>query len=74
MSVTYRFACNRGISFVILLIASTFYVTKDNEIKSFIILKYVPNINNVSIILFGPAKSLIILTAIYNAISESILS
>jgi hypothetical protein len=59
---------------VTVLIASAFYITKDNGIKSFIILEYVPNINNVNIISFDPAKSLIVLTVIYNAISELILS
>jgi hypothetical protein len=49
-------------------------MTESDGTESFIILGYVPNINNVSIILSGPAKSLIILTAIYNAVSGSILS
>jgi hypothetical protein len=73
-SITYRFVYNRRISFVTLLIASIFYVTEDNGAKSSIILGYAPNISNVSIISSGPAKSLITLTAIYNAVSESILS
>jgi hypothetical protein len=74
MSITYHFACSRRISFVTLLIASAFYITEGNGAESFIILRYAPNINNVNIILSGPAKSLIVLTVIYNAISESILS
>jgi hypothetical protein len=71
--VTYRFACSRRISFVTLLIASAFYITEGNGAESFIILKYVLNISNVSTILFGPAKLLTALTAICNAISELIL-
>jgi hypothetical protein len=71
--ITCRFACNRRIFFVTLLITSAFYITEDNGIKSFIILRYVLNTSNVSIILSGPAESLTVLTAIYNAISGSIL-
>jgi hypothetical protein len=48
-------------------------MTEDNGIKSFIILRYAPNINNVNIILSDSAELLIALTAIYNAISRSIL-
>ena len=59
---------------MILLITSAFYITESNEAEFFIILEYAPNINNVNTILSGSAESLIILTAIYNAISESILS
>jgi hypothetical protein len=59
---------------VTLLIASAFYVTEGNGAESFIILEYAPNTSNVSIILSGPTKSLTALTAIYNAISKSILS
>jgi hypothetical protein len=58
---------------VALLIALAFYVTESNEAESFIILEYAPNTSNVSIILSGPAESLTILTAIYNAVSGSIL-
>ena len=57
-----------------LLIASAFYVTEGDGIESSIILRYVPNISNVNTILSGLAKSLTALTAIYNAISKSILS
>jgi hypothetical protein len=73
MSIICRFACNRHISFVTLLIASALYIMEGNGVKSFVILEYVPNISNTSIILSGPAESLIALTTIYNAISESIL-
>jgi hypothetical protein len=48
-------------------------MTEGNGAESFIILGYVPNINNVSIILSGPAKSLTVLTVICNAVSGSIL-
>jgi hypothetical protein len=48
-------------------------MTEDNEIESSIILRYVSNISNVSIILSDSAKLLTVLTAIYNAVSESIL-
>ena len=73
-SVIYRFAYNYRISFVILLIASALCMTEGDGTEFFIILGYASNINNVSTILSGPAKSLTILTAIYNAISGSILS
>jgi len=73
MSITYRFAYNRRISFVTLLITSAFYITEGNGTESFVILEYVSNINNVSIISSGPAKSLTALTAIYNAVLGSIL-
>jgi hypothetical protein len=59
---------------MILLIVSALYMTENNGIESFIILEYVLNINNVNTILSGPAESLIVLTAIYNAISGLILS
>jgi hypothetical protein len=48
-------------------------MTEGSGVESFVILRYAPNINNVNIILSGPAKSLIVLTAICNAVSESIL-
>jgi hypothetical protein len=74
MFIIYRFACSRRISFVALLIASALYMTKSNGTEFSIILGYAPNINNINIILSDSAKSLIILTAIYNAVSRSILS
>jgi hypothetical protein len=48
-------------------------MTEGNGTESFVILEYVSNINNVSIISSGPAKSLTALTAIYNAVLGSIL-
>jgi hypothetical protein len=59
---------------VTLLITSALYIIEDDGTEFFVILGYVPNINNVSTILSGPAESLIVLTAIYNAVSELILS
>jgi hypothetical protein len=49
-------------------------MTEGNGAESSVILGYALNINNVNIIPSGPAESLITLTAIYNAVSESILS
>jgi hypothetical protein len=71
---TWRSACRRCISFVILRIASARYIIKGNRVKPSIILRYAPNTSNINTIPSGPAELLIALTAIYSTISVLILS